>query len=72
VTALVTPVQEAAHTGSRLGRLLLYGWAALLALAVVTSLFLASTTVALLTVYASLATIWPASVLRRLTRRTDG
>ncbi|MFF4416026.1 tetratricopeptide repeat protein [Streptosporangium sp. NPDC001559] len=66
VMALVTPVQEAAHTGSRPARLFLYGWAILLALAVVASLVLATTAVALLTAYASLATIWLATAPRRL------
>ncbi|MDP9864130.1 MULTISPECIES: tetratricopeptide repeat protein [Streptosporangium] len=75
VMALVTPVQEAAHTGSRRGRSVLYGWAALLALAIVTSLVLAASpatagtgvTVALLSAYAALATIWGATAVRGAT-----
>ncbi|MEU7004568.1 tetratricopeptide repeat protein [Nonomuraea sp. NPDC046570] len=66
VMALVTAVQEAAHTGSARGRALLYGWTALLGLAVVTSMVLTSPVTALLSVYAGLATIWVAAGVRRV------
>ncbi|WP_336207282.1 tetratricopeptide repeat protein [Nonomuraea sp. LPB2021202275-12-8] len=68
VMALVTPVQEAAHTGSSRGRAVLYGWAGLLALAIATSVVVASVGPALLSAYAALATIWVASGVRRLFR----
>ncbi|MFC4119115.1 tetratricopeptide repeat protein [Nonomuraea zeae] len=67
VMALVTAVQEAAHTGSARGRAILYGWAVLLGLAAVTSVIVAVPPVALLSVYAGLATIWVAAGVRRLT-----
>ncbi|TDD12202.1 tetratricopeptide repeat protein [Nonomuraea deserti] len=62
--ALVTPAQEAAHTGSEPRRRILYGWAVLLALALVVSVVLASVGVALLSVYACLATVWVAAGVR--------
>ncbi|MFI7129010.1 tetratricopeptide repeat protein [Nonomuraea sp. NPDC050153] len=66
VMALVTPVQEATHTGSARGRRVLYGWAGLLAVAIVASVILGSPGGALLAVYAGLGTIWPAAGVRRL------
>ncbi|MGW0480414.1 tetratricopeptide repeat protein [Nonomuraea sp. NPDC003214] len=66
VMALVTAVQEAAHTGSPRGRAVLYGWAALLGLAAVASLVSGVWPIALLTVYAALATIWVAAGVRRV------
>ncbi|MFC4011958.1 tetratricopeptide repeat protein [Nonomuraea purpurea] len=66
VMALVTPVQEAAHTGSARGRVVLYGWTALLVATTVTGAVLDVPTVALLSVYAGLATIWVAAGVRRL------
>ncbi|MFI6390256.1 tetratricopeptide repeat protein [Nonomuraea sp. NPDC050540] len=70
VMALVTPLQEAAHTSARRGRALLYGWAALLAATVVTSAALASgQTLGLLGAYAALGTIWIAGGVRRLVTR---
>ncbi|MGW4797629.1 tetratricopeptide repeat protein, partial [Nonomuraea sp. NPDC004297] len=62
--ALVTPVQEAAHTGSPRGRAILYGWAVLLAVAVAVSVLLAAPVAALLAVYAALATVWLATPVR--------
>ncbi|UBU12738.1 tetratricopeptide repeat protein [Nonomuraea gerenzanensis] len=68
VMALVTPVQEAAHTGSPRGRAILYGWAGLLGVAVVVSVLVAEPGVALLALYASIATVWLATPVRgRLT-----
>ncbi|GAA2209746.1 hypothetical protein GCM10009850_052050 [Nonomuraea monospora] len=68
VMALVTPVQEAAHTGSPVGRAILYGWAALLGVAVAVSVPTASPGVALLALYAAIATVWLATPVRgRLT-----
>ncbi|MFI6297260.1 tetratricopeptide repeat protein [Nonomuraea sp. NPDC050790] len=70
VMALVTPLQEAAHTSARAGRAILYGWAALLAAAVVTSAALPSgQTLGLAGAYAALATIWIAAGVRRLVTR---
>ncbi|MBE1588502.1 tetratricopeptide repeat protein [Nonomuraea angiospora] len=66
VMALVTPVQEAAHTGSARGRRVLYGWTGLLVVAIVASVALGSTGVALLAVYAGIGTIWVAAGVRRL------
>ncbi|MGW0802339.1 tetratricopeptide repeat protein [Nonomuraea sp. NPDC002799] len=66
VLALVTPVQEAAHTGSAAGRRILYGWAGLLVVAIAAALLLAAPVLALLPVYAGLATIWIATGVRRL------
>ncbi|GAA3254396.1 tetratricopeptide repeat protein [Nonomuraea helvata] len=68
VMALVTPVQEATHTSSARGRGVLYGWAGLLGVAIVTSAIVASPTVALLAVYAGLGTIWLAAGVRRIGR----
>jgi Flp pilus assembly protein TadD len=66
--ALVTPVQEAAHTGSPRRRAILYGWAGLLAAAVAVSVLVADPGVALLTLYAAIATVWLATPVRgRLT-----
>ncbi|WP_043623919.1 tetratricopeptide repeat protein [Nonomuraea candida] len=62
--ALVTPVQEAAHTGSPRVRKILYGWAGLLAAAVAVSVATATPVVAVLTVYACLLSVWIASRLR--------
>ncbi|WP_101784005.1 tetratricopeptide repeat protein [Nonomuraea indica] len=66
VMALVTPVQEAAHTGSPLGRRILYGWTGLLAVAATASAALGEMSGALLSCYAALATIWIAAGVRRL------
>ncbi|WP_433435635.1 tetratricopeptide repeat protein [Nonomuraea sp. CA-141351] len=66
VMALVTPVQEATHTGSARGRGILYGWAGLLGIAIVASATIGSPTIALLSVYAGLGTIWVAAGVRRL------
>ncbi|MET7327243.1 tetratricopeptide repeat protein [Nonomuraea sp. NPDC005650] len=66
VMALVTPVQEATHTGSARGRRVLYGWTGLLVVAIVASVVLASPSVALLAVYAGLGAIWVAAGVRRL------
>ncbi len=68
VMALVTAVQEAAHTGSPRGRAVLYGWAALLGVAVVVSVASGAWPVALLTAYTALATIWIAAGVRRVFR----
>lgn len=62
--ALVTPLQEAAHTGSPRGRAILYGWTGLLALAAAVSMIVAQPVVALLAVYAALATVWLATLVR--------
>ncbi|MEO3806223.1 tetratricopeptide repeat protein [Nonomuraea sp. B1E8] len=62
--ALVTPAQEAAHTGSEPRRRILYGWAVLLALALVVSVVIASVGVAMLSLYACLATVWVAAGVR--------
>ncbi|SEH01654.1 Tetratricopeptide repeat-containing protein [Nonomuraea solani] len=64
VMTLVTPVQEAAHTGAPRGRQVLYGWAGLLAVAIVVSMVIGSPVVALLSVYAGLATVWLATLVR--------
>jgi tetratricopeptide (TPR) repeat protein len=69
--ALVTPVQEAVHTGSGRARALLYGWAVLIGLAVVTSMVSGSTPLALLGGYAGLATIWVAAGVRLALGRGD-
>ncbi|WP_433424903.1 tetratricopeptide repeat protein [Microtetraspora malaysiensis] len=69
VMALVTSVQEAVHTGSARGRTVLYGWTALLALAIAASAVLTSPTTALLCVYAGLSTIWVAAGIRRVLGR---
>lgn len=66
VMALVTPVQEAAHTSAPRGRAVLYGWAILLGLAAALAMLLSSTSGALLTAYAALAGIWIAAGVRRL------
>ncbi len=66
VMALVTPVQEAVHTGSARARTVLYAWTALLGLAVAVSMVLTAPTTALLCVYAGLATIWVAAGVRRV------
>ncbi|MEU8103641.1 tetratricopeptide repeat protein [Nonomuraea muscovyensis] len=66
VMALVTPVQEAAHTGSPLGRRILFGWVGLLAVAAIVSAALGAVAGALLSCYAALATIWIAAGVRRL------
>ncbi|MGI5293096.1 tetratricopeptide repeat protein [Nonomuraea polychroma] len=67
--ALVTPVQEATHTGAAHARSLLYGWAALLGLAGFWSAISASWGVALLSACLALATIWLAPGLRRVLHR---
>lgn len=64
--ALITAVQEAAHTSAPRGRAVLYVWAGLLGLAVALSVILSSFAVALLTTYAGLATVWVAAGIRRL------
>ncbi|MCA2183653.1 tetratricopeptide repeat protein [Nonomuraea cavernae] len=66
VMALITAVQETAHTGSPRGRAILYGWTGLLALAVAAAAPLNSMGTALLSVYAGLATIWVAAGVRRV------
>ncbi|MBN6058242.1 tetratricopeptide repeat protein, partial [Nonomuraea sp. RK-328] len=63
--AMVTPVQEAGHTGSPRGRKVLYGWSALLAVAAVAAVLLSAAPMALLTAYAALSTIWIAAGVRR-------
>ncbi|MEV4802449.1 tetratricopeptide repeat protein [Nonomuraea sp. NPDC049421] len=69
--ALVTPVQEAAHTGAPRRRTVLYAWSALLALAATVGTLLAQPAVPLLAGYAALATVWLATAVRgRLA--TDG
>nr|BFE86998.1 hypothetical protein GCM10020093_095990 [Planobispora longispora] len=70
VMALITPVQETVHTGSPLARIVLYGWAGLLALVIAVSAVLASMSAVMLSTYAGLATIWIAAGVRRLTGRT--
>ncbi|MCK2213827.1 tetratricopeptide repeat protein [Actinomadura sp. ATCC 31491] len=67
VMALVTPVQEAAHTGSPNGRATLYLWAGLLAVAAVVGAVSGLPPVVLLTLYAALGTIWIAAWVRRAT-----
>lgn len=72
--ALVTPVQEAAHTASPLARRILTGWAVALALAVAASLAFPvlwpdaerPENVPLLAMWAGLGTIWVAVAVRRL------
>ncbi|MET9241560.1 tetratricopeptide repeat protein [Nonomuraea sp. NPDC003709] len=64
--ALVTPVQEATHTGSARGRRVLYGWTGLLVVAIVASVVLGSPSAALLALYAGIGTIWVAAGVRRL------
>lgn len=68
VMALVTAVQEAAHTSAPRGRAVLYGWAGLLGLTAVSSAIASWPSIALLTTYAALATIWVAAGVRRLFR----
>jgi hypothetical protein len=68
VMALVTPVQEAAHTSAPRARAVLYGYAILLGLAAALAALLSSATAALLTAYAGLAGIWVAAGVRRLAR----
>lgn len=68
VMALVTPVQEAAHTGSATGRAVLYGWVAVLAVTVVVSVVVGAFAPALLSAYAAVATIWLAAGVRRVFR----
>ncbi|MBE3010488.1 tetratricopeptide repeat protein [Microbispora sp. NEAU-D428] len=67
VMALITPVQEAAHTSAPRGRAVLYGWAILLGLAAALAVLLSSPSAALLAAYAGLAGIWVAAGVRRLT-----
>jgi tetratricopeptide (TPR) repeat protein len=69
VMALVTPVQEAAHTGSARARAVLYGWTGLLGVAIASSVALGSLGPAMLTLYAALATIWVAAGVRRVFRK---
>ncbi|MEV0614530.1 tetratricopeptide repeat protein [Nonomuraea sp. NPDC050404] len=64
VMTLVTPAQEAAHTGSPRLRAFLYGWAGLLALAIAVSMALAIPWISLITIYICLFTVWLASRLR--------
>ncbi|SDQ57582.1 tetratricopeptide repeat protein [Thermostaphylospora chromogena] len=71
VMALVTPVQEAVHTGAPAGRRVLYGWAVLLALTAVASVLSGTFVPALLAAYAALATVWIATGVRRLFRSGD-
>ncbi|WP_068921565.1 tetratricopeptide repeat protein [Planobispora rosea] len=70
--ALITPVQESVHTGSPLGRAVLYGWAVLLALVIAVSAVLGSMAAVMLSTYTGLATIWIAAGVRRLFGRTAG
>jgi tetratricopeptide (TPR) repeat protein len=67
--ALVTPVQEAAYTGSPRARVVLATWAALLGAAIVASVILPSAPVALAALYTALLTVWAAAGARRLPRR---
>ncbi|MEW9532688.1 tetratricopeptide repeat protein [Microbispora sp. NPDC049125] len=72
--ALVTPVQEALHAGSRLRHRILGGWATALALVVPVALALSATRpdhpdttgVLMLTTYAALSSVWVAALVRRL------
>ncbi|MGI5267646.1 tetratricopeptide repeat protein [Nonomuraea sp. CA-218870] len=66
--ALVTPVQEAAHTGSPIGRRILYGWAVLLAAAALAAAVTGAFLPALLATYAALATVWFAAGVRKIFR----
>ncbi|WP_066371899.1 tetratricopeptide repeat protein [Herbidospora mongoliensis] len=66
--ALVTPVQEAAHTGSPAGRRVLYGWAVLLAVVALGAMVTSAFPPALLAVYAALGTIWIAAGVRKIFR----
>ncbi|WP_214318360.1 tetratricopeptide repeat protein [Nonomuraea sediminis] len=66
--ALVTPVQEAAHTSAPAGRAILYAWAALVLLTLTLAAVRSWPSIALLAVYAALATIWPAAGVRRALR----
>lgn len=68
VMALITPIQEAAHTGSPVGRRILSGWAILLAAVVAAGLVTLSFPVGILTAYTALATIWIASGVRKIFR----
>ncbi|WP_406674032.1 tetratricopeptide repeat protein [Nonomuraea sp. N2-4H] len=71
VMALVTPAQEAAHTGAPRRRAVLYGWTGLLALAAAAGVVFGWPAVALLAAYAALASVWLATAVRgRLA--TDG
>ena len=72
VMALVTPVQEAAHTGAPNGRATLYVWTFLLAVAAVVAAVAGVPTLALLIVYAALGTIWLATWVRRATAASPG
>lgn len=64
VMSLVTPAQEAAHTGSPGRRAALYGWAGLLGVAAAVSVIVSAPAVALLGMYAALATVWLATLVR--------
>ncbi|GAA4205455.1 hypothetical protein GCM10022252_66110 [Streptosporangium oxazolinicum] len=64
--ALITPVQEAAHTGSPAGRRVLYGWAILLAVVALGAMVTSAFSPALLATYAALATIWIAAGVRKI------
>ncbi|MDA0634825.1 tetratricopeptide repeat protein [Nonomuraea sp. MCN248] len=66
--ALITPVQEAAHTGSPVGRRVLYGWAVLLAAAALAAAVTGAFVPALLATYAALATVWIAAGVRKIFR----
>ncbi|GGL01280.1 hypothetical protein Ppa06_69910 [Planomonospora parontospora subsp. parontospora] len=68
--ALITPVQETVHTGSPLGRIVLYGWAGLLALVIAVSAALDSMSGVMLSTYTGLATLWIAAGVRGLFERT--
>ncbi|WP_170223075.1 tetratricopeptide repeat protein [Nonomuraea turkmeniaca] len=65
VMALVTAVQEATHTSSPRGRVVMYGWTGLLVVAIVAAVIAGAPAVALLGVYAGLGTIWVAAGVRR-------
>jgi tetratricopeptide (TPR) repeat protein len=65
VMALITPVQEAAHTASPRGRVVLRVWTGLLAVAVGAAVIAGAPAGALLGVYAGLGTIWVAAGVRR-------
>lgn len=71
VMALVTAVQEAAHTGSARGRRVLYGWTGLLGVATAVSAIMGWPAVGLLAVYAGLGTIWVAAGVRRLWSKSE-
>lgn len=66
--ALVTPVQEAVHTGSAAGRRILTVWAGALAVTIAAAVATSSFAPAILSLYAALATIWIAAGVRKVFR----